>query len=60
LKTLSEERAVVGAGLRHAKIRSKADAPSLDPMDWTNIFFVLAHHDALPSNIRVPRKFSLP
>lgn len=57
LKTISEERAAVGAGLRHARICLTSDAPDQKAMDWTNIFIVLAPHDTLPSNIRVPKKF---
>jgi transcriptional regulator with XRE-family HTH domain len=59
LKTISDENAVVGAGLRHAKFRSTNDAPGLEPMDWTNIYFILCGKDALPSNIRVPKKVKL-
>jgi transcriptional regulator with XRE-family HTH domain len=54
LQTISDERAAIGAGLRHARLRSKADADQA-PMDWTNIYLVLAPNDALPSNVRVPR-----
>lgn len=56
LKLISEEGAVVGAGLRHARIRSKSDAPALQPMDWTNIYVVLSGKDNLPSDIRVPKQ----
>lgn len=59
LKTIDEEGAAVGAGLRHAKLRFKSDAPGIDPMDWTNIYLVLARADALPSSIRAPKKVSL-
>jgi hypothetical protein len=55
LKTISEERAAIGAGLRHARVRFKTDAPNCQPMDWTNIYFVLAPDDAMPSNVRVTK-----
>jgi transcriptional regulator with XRE-family HTH domain len=57
LKTISEEHAAVGAGLRHARVSFNSDAPNTKPMDWTNIYFVLAPEDTLPSNVRVPKKF---
>ena len=59
LKTISEQNAVVGAGLRHSRLRSASDAPGLEPMDWTNIYFILCGKDALPPNIRVPKKVKL-
>jgi transcriptional regulator with XRE-family HTH domain len=59
LKTIDEEGAAVGAGLRHASVRFKSDAAGIDPMDWTNIYLVLARADTLPSSIRVPKKISL-
>jgi hypothetical protein len=55
LNTISEERAAVGAGLRHTRLRLKSDPPDRGLMDWTNIHVVLAPKDALPSNIRVPK-----
>ena len=56
LKWVSDEHAAVGAGLRHARLRLKNGAPpDREPMDWTNIYFVLAPGNALPSNIRVPK-----
>jgi transcriptional regulator with XRE-family HTH domain len=55
LKTISEENAVVGAGLRHARIRMKSDAQGLEPMDWTNIYIILSGKDFLPPNLRVPK-----
>lgn len=55
IKTISAENAVIGTGLRHAKIRTKNEAPGLEPMDWTNIYFVLCRGDALPTSIRVPK-----
>jgi hypothetical protein len=58
LKTIDEEGAAVGAGLRHTRVRLKSDAAGIDPMDWTNIYLVLAHADGLPSSIRVPKKIS--
>ena len=55
LKTISDENAVVSAGLRHDKLRAKGDAPNMKVMDWANIFFVLAPRNSLPSAIRVPK-----
>jgi transcriptional regulator with XRE-family HTH domain len=55
LQTISDEHAAIGTGLRRARIRLRSDAPAREPMDWTNIFLVLAPDDALPSNIRVPK-----
>jgi hypothetical protein len=57
LKTIADAGATIGAGLRRVKVRF--DAPNREPLDWTIIFFVLAPNDALPSNIRVPRRFEL-
>jgi transcriptional regulator with XRE-family HTH domain len=57
LKKIADERAIVGAGLRHARVRFKTDSPNCKPMDWTNIYFVLAPEDALPSTVRVPKAF---
>jgi transcriptional regulator with XRE-family HTH domain len=57
LETISAEGAVVGAGLRHARVRFKSDAPNCEPMDWTNIYFLLAPSDALPANVRVAKAF---
>jgi transcriptional regulator with XRE-family HTH domain len=59
LKKVAEECAVVGAGSRHARIRLRSDASDCAPMDWTNVFIVLAPSDALPANIRVPKAFRL-
>ncbi len=58
LKTISDEHAVVGAGLRHIRLRLKPNAPDCEPMDLTNIYFVLAPDGSLPRNVRVPRKVS--
>jgi transcriptional regulator with XRE-family HTH domain len=55
LKTIADARATVGAGLRHAKVRSKSDKPNSEPLNWTIIYFVLAPSDALPPNVRVPK-----
>jgi len=55
LKTVSEEHAAIGAGLRHAKLGLKSDVDRA-PMDWTNIYLVLAPEDAVPSNIRVAKQ----
>lgn len=57
LKAIANEGADVGAGLQHARVRFKTDAPNCEPMNWTNILFALAPHDALPSNVRVPKSF---
>ena len=45
LKTISDEGAAVAAGLRHARIPLKSGAPDRAPMDWTNIYFVLAPNE---------------
>jgi transcriptional regulator with XRE-family HTH domain len=57
LKTVADSGATVGAGLRHTRVRFKSDAPNCDPMAWTNIYFVLAPDNALPSSVRVPKAF---
>jgi hypothetical protein len=57
LKTVADAGAAVGAGLRQARIRLTSDAPNCEPMNWTNIYFVLSPNDALPSNLRVPKTF---
>jgi len=59
LDTIAGEGAVVGAGLRHARVRFKSDAPKCDPLDWTNIYLVLAPKDTLPSNVRVAKALKL-
>jgi hypothetical protein len=51
LKTIADEGAVVGAGLRRMRVRSRSDAPNSEPMDWTNILIVLAPENALPSDM---------
>ena len=58
LKTIADEGAVMGAGLRNARVRSK-NYPNSEPMDWTIIHAVLAPKHALPSNVRVPKAFGL-
>jgi transcriptional regulator with XRE-family HTH domain len=58
LKTIAEENAVVGAGIRRVKLRFKTAAPDSEPMDWTNIYFVIAPRDTLPSSVRVPKAVS--
>jgi transcriptional regulator with XRE-family HTH domain len=55
LQTISDDKMAIGAGLRHMRLRSKSDAPGLEPMEWTNIYIVIAPKDTLPSNIRVPK-----
>jgi transcriptional regulator with XRE-family HTH domain len=59
LKTIAVSGAAIGAGLRRARVRFKSDAPNYDPVDWTNIYFVLAPSDTLPSNARVPKAFKI-
>jgi transcriptional regulator with XRE-family HTH domain len=59
LDTIAGEGASVGAGLRHARLRFKSATPNSGPMNWTNIYIVLAPKDALPFNIRVPKAFNL-
>jgi hypothetical protein len=56
LKTLDAERAVIGAGIRRTRVRFKSGG---EPMDWSNIYFILANQGALPSSIRVPKQFTL-
>jgi len=55
LKRISDEGAAVGAGVRRARLRVKSASPDREPMDWTNVYFVLASGDALPASIRVPK-----
>ncbi|MGC2075991.1 MAG: hypothetical protein WA728_08170 [Xanthobacteraceae bacterium] len=55
LKTIADAGAAFGAGLNHGRVRFKSDAPNSEPMNVTNIHFVLAPNDALPSNIREPK-----
>ena len=50
---------VVGVGKRHAMVRFANDPPDTRPMSWTNIFFILAPKDQLPTKIRVPKEASL-
>jgi transcriptional regulator with XRE-family HTH domain len=57
LDTITNEGAVVGAGLRHTRVRFRSDAPNCEPMNWTNIYIVLARKEALPSNVRVAKAF---
>jgi len=59
LKKISEERAAVGVGVRHGKFRSSSDAPERPALDLTIIHFVLAPDGALPSSVRVPKRFHL-
>jgi hypothetical protein len=59
LQTIADEGAVVGAGLRPMRLRSKSDAPNLEPLEWTNIYFVLAPKEVLPLNVRVPKAIKL-
>jgi hypothetical protein len=58
LKAVEESGAAIGAGLRQAKLRLKSDGPTQPPLDWTNIYFVLAPKDTLPSSLRVPKVFN--
>jgi transcriptional regulator with XRE-family HTH domain len=57
LRTISEEHAAVGAGLRSAKVRLKTDQPDRAPMEWKNVYLVLAPASTLPSAVRVPKHF---
>ncbi|MGE5536555.1 MAG: helix-turn-helix transcriptional regulator [Acidobacteriota bacterium] len=57
LKAIRDGSAAVGAGLRHARVRFKSDGANCEPMDWTNIYFVLAPSGSLPLNVRVPKAF---
>jgi transcriptional regulator with XRE-family HTH domain len=59
LDTISIEGAVVGAGLRHMRLRMKSDSPDREPLDWTNIYLVLAPKDALPSNVRAAKAIKM-
>jgi transcriptional regulator with XRE-family HTH domain len=56
LKTIADAGAAFGAGLKHESV-IKSDAPNCEPMNLTNIHFVLAPNDALPPNIREPKLF---
>ncbi len=56
LKTIADAGAAFGAGLKHESVPSQSDAPNSEPINLTNIHFVLAPNDALPSNIREPKK----
>ena len=55
IQTIFEQGATIGAGLRRALLRMKPDPPERPPMDWTNIYIVIAPKEALPSVIRVPK-----
>ena len=55
LKTIADAGAAFGAGLKHESVHFKSDAQNSEPMNLTNIHFVLAPNDALPSNIREPK-----
>ena len=59
LKEIVDSGTAIGAGLRHTKVRAKSEAPNLEPMDWTIIYFVLAPNDALPANVRVAKRFKI-
>jgi hypothetical protein len=50
LKKISDEGEV-------ADMQESASKP--EPIDWTNIFFVLAQNDALPLNVLVPKGFKI-
>lgn len=56
LATIATEKAAVGVALRRAKLQFRTDG---NPIDWTNIYFVLAPVDALPAKIRVPKQVSV-
>jgi transcriptional regulator with XRE-family HTH domain len=55
LRTIADERAAVGAGLRHAKVRFKSDAPGIDPMSWSVVYMIIAPAEDLPTTIYVPK-----
>jgi hypothetical protein len=57
LRTISDEHAAVGACLRSAKLRFETDQPDRAPMEWKNVYLVLAPTSALPSVVRVPKHF---
>jgi transcriptional regulator with XRE-family HTH domain len=59
LKKIAREKSSIGAGLRHAKLSSKSDAPNTAPCDWTNIYVVIASAEVLPATIRVPKESKL-
>jgi transcriptional regulator with XRE-family HTH domain len=52
---ITEHGCAVGVGLRRATVSFSNDPPNTKPMDWTNVFFILAPADQLPSKIRVPK-----
>lgn len=56
LRIIKCEGSALGAGLRTQKVSFKSDAPGTAPMDWTNIFFIVAPAEALPEKIRVPKQ----
>jgi transcriptional regulator with XRE-family HTH domain len=55
LKAIADAGAAFGAGLKHESVPSKSDTSNSEPMNLTDIHFVLAPNDALPSNVRVPK-----
>lgn len=55
LNAIHSENSAVAAGVRHARIRTKNEAPGQEPLDWTNTYFVLCQKQAVPENIRVPK-----
>jgi transcriptional regulator with XRE-family HTH domain len=59
LKSIADGGSQVGSSIRNAKIRFRSDAPGLEPVNWSNIYFILAPQGALPPSIRVPKKFEL-
>ena len=59
LQTIFAERQIVGAGLRHTHVRSEVEDRTTPPMPWTSLFVLLTPANALPANIRVPKRFSL-
>lgn len=49
----------VAVGERRAKLVFANDPPGKAPMNWRNVYFVVARRDELPSKIRVPKKVEL-
>jgi len=45
----------IGVGRRQAMISFSNDPPGTRPMHWTNVFFLLANSEELPTKIRVPK-----
>lgn len=59
LDQVEKQGCAVGVGKRHAMVQFANDPPGSRAMSWTNIFFILAPEDQLPTKIRVPKVPSL-